>query len=176
MKRLIASGVVVVAAIGLLALASYWTTSIHWDGGFPSGEFRLKVRTPEGKPVKGAALRVFRKNTREPAYKYPLENHMTERDLVSDETGRITAIREHGGLQFGGHAWQLFWVIPMGVQTGPRYDCEITAEGFQPLTFEVWQLFETGYESYKDFPKTTRVVDGKPTEFKVYEQTFALSR
>jgi hypothetical protein len=43
MKRLVKGGAVVVAVVGVAALASFLTTSIIWDGGFPSGEFRLKI-------------------------------------------------------------------------------------------------------------------------------------
>jgi hypothetical protein len=164
-----------VAVVGLLALASYLTTSIIWDGGFPSGEFRVNVRDPEGKPVRGAVLRVYRGGTRDLASGYPLDDQMTGEELVSDEGGRITAIRMHGGLQFGGRAWQLFWVIPMGAKA-PQYDCEITAEGFKPLKFPVWRLFESPHMYYVDFPKTKMQVDGKEVELKIYEHIMTLER
>ena len=175
MKRAVKSAAILVAVVGSLALASSLTTSIIWDGGFPAGEFRLNVRDREGQPVKGAVLRVYRGGTRDLAFEYPLDNHVAGRDLVSDENGRITAIRKRGGLQFGGHAWQLFWVIPMGAKA-PEYDCEITAEGFKPLKFRVWRLFESPHKYYDDFPKTTLKVDGEEIELKIYEHTFTLER
>jgi hypothetical protein len=164
-----------VAVVGLLALASYQTTSIIWDGGFPSGEFRVSVRGPEGKPVRGAVLRVYHGGTRELASRYPLDDHVTGQEFVSDDSGRITAIRKHGGLQFGGHEWRLFWVIPMGAKA-PEYDCEITAEGFKPLQFPVWRLFESPHRSYEDFPKTKLEVEGKEVEIKIYEHAFTMER
>lgn len=175
MRRGAKIAAVAVAAVGLLALASYATTSIIWDGGFPSGEFRVNVRDPEGRPVRGAALRVYRGRTRDLASGYPLDNHTTGQELVSDDSGRITAIRKHGGPQFGGHAWLLFWVIPMGAKA-PEYDCEITAEGFKPLKFPVWRLFESPHRYYADFPKTELEVDGKVVEAPIYENTFSLER
>jgi len=142
MKRSATIGAAAIAAIGLLVLASYMTTSIIWDGGFPSGEFRVNVQNPEGKPVKGAVLHVFRGGTRNVASGYPLDNHLTTEGLDSDDGGRITAIRKYDGSQFGGHAWQLFWVIPMGARA-PEYDCEITADGFKPLKFPLSRIFES---------------------------------
>ena len=165
----------VIALVGLLALASYLTTSIIWDGGFPSGEFRVNVRDPNGKPVRGAVLRVYSGGTRDLAADYPLDNHVTGQELVSDDSGRITAIRSYGGLQFGGHAWSLFWVIPMGAKA-PKYDCEITAEGFKPLKFSVWRLFDSPHRNYEEFPKTKLEVDGKEIELPIYANTFTIVR
>jgi len=150
-------------------------TSIIWDGGFPSGEFRVQVRDTEGKPVKGAVLRVYRGDTRDLAFQYPVDNHVAGQELVTNENGRMTAIRKRGGIQFGGHAWQLFWVIPMGAKAR-EYDCEITAEGFKPLKFRVWRLFESPHMYYEDFPKAKSVVDGEEIELNIYEHTFALER
>jgi hypothetical protein len=173
MKRGAKIAVAIAAVVGLLALASYLTTSIIWDGGFPDGEFRINVRDPEGKPVRGAVLRVYHGGTRDLASGYPLDNHVTGQELISADSGRITAIRKHGGLQFGGHAWDLFWVIPMGAKA-PEYDCEITAEGFKPLKFPVWRLFESPHRYYEDFPKAKLEVEGKEVEVKIYEHTFTL--
>jgi hypothetical protein len=131
-----------VTVVALLAVASYYTTSHYWDGGFPAGEFRVYVHDQDGTPIEGATLRVYRGGTRDLAFKYPLDNHLADQELVSDENGRITAIRKRGGLQFGGHGWYLFWVIPMGAKA-PEYDCEITATGFKPLKFGIWRLFES---------------------------------
>ena len=175
MKRERKITVAAVAVVGTLALASLLTTTITWDGGFPSGELRVNVRSMEGKPVRGATLRVYRGDTRKLASGYPIDNHVTGQELVSDDGGRITAIRKHGGLQFGGQAWLLFWVIRMG-DKAPEYDCEITAEGFKPLKFAVWDLFESPHRYYENFPKTKLEVDGEEVELKIYEHAFTLER
>lgn len=175
MKRWAKVAAAAVVAVGRLALASYMTTSIIWDGGFPSGEFHVNVRDPEGKPVRGGILRVYRGGTRDLASGYPLDNHVAGQELVSDDSGRIKAIRKDGGLQFGGHAWQLFWVIPMGAKA-PKYDCEITAEGFKLLKFRLWRLFESRHRYHEEFLKTKLEVDGKQIEVPIYEHTFTLER
>lgn len=175
MTRLFRTTAIVVGVISFLALASYFTTSVIWDGGFPAGEFRINVRDSGGKPVKGASLKVFRGGTRELAFKYPLDNHLPDLELVSDDTGRITVIRQSGRLQFGGHSWQLLWVIPMGAKA-PEFDCEITAQGFESLTFRVNRLFESPHRYYEDFPKTKVKLGGKEVELKIYEHSFTLNR
>lgn len=159
----------------LLAFLSYVTTSIQWDGGFPSGEFRIDVVDPSGRPVQGAVLNVYRSGTRELAEGYPLDDHTTGRELVSNETGRIVVLRRDGRLQFGGHAWRLFWLIRMGAQA-PRFDCEITAEGFMPLSFPVNRLFDSPHRFYEDFPKTTIQEGGESIKIPVYEHTFTLEK
>jgi hypothetical protein len=175
MKRGAKIAGVVVAVAGLLALLSYYTTTTFRDGGFPSGEFRVNVQNPEGKPIKGAVLRVYRGGTSELATGYPLDTHVSGQELISDDSGRITAIRKEGGLQFGGRAWRLFWMFPMGAKA-PEYDCEITGEGFRSLKFPVWQLFASPHRYYEEFPKTKLEVDGKELEVKIYEHTFTLER
>ena len=174
-KLIMMISAVAVAAVGLVALVSYRTTHVTWDGGFPAGEFRLYVRDPDGKPVKGAILCVYHDRTRDPAFEYPLDNHVAGQDLVSDENGRIIAVRRNGGLQFGGDAWQLFWVIPMGAKA-PQYDCEITATGFKQFKFSVWRLFESPYRYFEDFPKTKLKVGSKEVKVPIYEHTFTLER
>lgn len=106
---------------------------------------------------------------------YPLDNHVTGQELVSNDDGRVTALRKQGGLQFGGLAWRLFWVIPMGAKA-PEYDCEITADGFKPLKFPVWRLFESPHQYYEEFPKTNLRVEGEEVELSIYEHTFTLER
>ncbi len=115
------------------------TTAIQWDGGFPSGELRVILRDSEGKPVKGAILRVYRGGTRDLAFGWPVDNHVAGRDLIGDESGQIVAFHRSSGSDFGGHSWELFWVIPMGAKA-PDYDCEISAKGFKRLNFSIYRL------------------------------------
>ena len=126
-------------------------------------------------PVEGAVLNVYRSGTQDLAAEYPLDDHVTGSELVSDGMGRIVVLRRYGGLQFGGHAWKLFWFIRMGAQA-PKFDCEITAEGFEPIRFPLNRLFDSPHRYYEDFPKTTIEVDGESIEIKVYEHTFALEK
>jgi hypothetical protein len=167
---------ILLVAVGFLAVASYLTTGIYWDGHLPVGEFRLHIRTPEGQPVKGAILRVYCSGTRDLAFGYPLDNHLAGQDLVSDESGQITALQRNYRLKFGGFKWDLFWVIPIGARKAPDVDCEVSADGFRPLQFSIWRLFKSSYRSYEAFPKTTLPVDGNEIELPVYDQTFMLER
>lgn len=174
MRRYLRIAAAALSLVGFVAVASYLTTGIRWVGGFPQGEFRITVRDPVGKPVEGAVLRVYHGGTRKLAFKNPLDNHLIGSELVSDEDGRITAIRESGRHQFGGDAWQLFWLIPMGAKS-PKYDCEITAEGFKPFRFRLNRLFETPHVSYEEFPKTKLTADGREIELPVYQHSFTLT-
>ena len=135
----------VLASILLLAacaIASFLTTMLTWDGGFPSGEFRLNIRDSTGAPIQGATLHVYEKGTRNPAFEYPIDNYLSGHDLTSDEQGQIVAVREYGGVGFGGFGFQLFWTIPI-ITPAPDYDCEITATGYKPIKFSIWRLFES---------------------------------
>jgi hypothetical protein len=49
-------------------------------------------------------------------------------------------------------------------------------EGFKPLKFPVWRLFESPHRYYEDFPKTKLEVNGKQVEVPIYEHTFTLER
>lgn len=168
--------VVAIPVLGLLAYASYDTTRGDRDGGFPSGEFRIDVRDPEGKPVPGAVLRCTRRRSGEPVSGYPLDGRAPGEEMIADDTGRIVAIQPKGGIQFGGEVWWLFWVIPMGAQEGPEYDCEITAAGFKPLKFPLERLFATRFRGWNEFPKTKILRNGSEIELPIYEHTFNLVR
>lgn len=175
MQRPIKTIAKIAGVTGLLALASFLTTSRQWDGGFPAGEFRINVRSTDEQPIPGAVLRIYRGGTGDMAYDYPLDNHSASQALIGDGSGRITALRKHGGLQFGGHGWRLFWVIPMGARA-PRYDCEITAAGFKSLKFDLHQMFKSPHHGYENFPKTKRMMGGEEVELAVRENTFTLER
>jgi hypothetical protein len=174
MKRRLKVVAIAVGLVGLAAFASYETTNIIWDGGFPSGEFRLRVIDPEGKPVSGASLRVYEGGTGERAYEYPLDDYLPDHELVSGEDGTIIAHRKNGEMQFGGEAWRLFWLIPMG-DKAPEYDCEITADGYATLRFPVNRVFKSPYKAYDQIPTTMLEADGKLTEVPIYENVFKLT-
>ena len=161
--------------LGLTAVASYLTTCMVWDGGFLSGEIRIDIRDPQGQPISGAVLHVYRARTRQLALKYPLANHDSATGLASDAGGRIIAVQERDGLQFGGRCWHLFWIIPMGRCSRPYYDCELSAPGYHATKFEVWRLFDSPHAMYDEFPKTTRQINGEQQTLKVYEQKFVLT-
>ena len=165
----------VVAILLILGLISYETTQMIWDGGFPSGEIRLNVRNQSGAPVIGARLNVYDAKTGNHAFGYPLDDYVTTDSMLSDNNGRITAIRRLERLQFGGHAWKLWWLVP--IQSGyPEYKCEVVAPGYEIKKFKVEELFKNPYTLYEDFPKTRVQIAGEEVVLKVYENTIALER
>jgi hypothetical protein len=173
-KRAAKNTAAVVGVVGFLVLASYETTSIEWVGGFPSAQFHVNVCDSEGKPIRGAVLRVYRSGTHDMASSYRLDDRLTGQEPASDDTGRITAICKYG-LNFGGDSWRLLWIVPMGAQA-PKLDCEIAAPGFRPLNFPLWRLYESPHVSYGDFPKARLTMDGKEVELPIYEHTLTLER
>jgi hypothetical protein len=173
MRRFITLLLAVIVAVGLLGLASYITTFRYWDGGYPAGEVRLKIVNGKGEPIKGAVLRVYRGTGSQLSFEYPVCNFVADHDLVSDENGQIIAIQPRGGFQFGGEAWDLFWLIPIGHQP-PKYECEIRAENYQPCRFPVGVLFESPHQSYEEIPKTMLTIRGKDIELPIYESTVTL--
>ena len=89
LKRIVGRIAIVLAVVGLLALASFLTTRGCGLGGFVSGEFRLNILDLDGQPVKGAILRVYRKDTQSLEYFFE-NNHVSGKMFVSGEDGRIT--------------------------------------------------------------------------------------
>lgn len=165
-------GGLAIGGILLLAGLSYLTTSVIWDGGFSSGRIIIVVQDDSGHPIEGAVLHVCEAGSRQPAKEYPIHEHGLS-PLVSDSEGKIVCHQIREGLQFGGRAWLLFWVIPVGARA-PDFDCTLTCSGYDPLFFSIWKLFESPHEFYDDFPKVMHVVDGQPVEMKVFEHHMVL--
>ena len=131
----------IVVLIGLLALASYLTTSVLWDGGFLSVAFRILVVDDSGAPVSGASIEVFRDSTSEPAYGYPFNNFTADNALTSNAKGEIVCYHVSHGIEFGGHSWRLFWLIPMGARS-PDFDAAISCPGYETTEFKTSRLFD----------------------------------
>jgi hypothetical protein len=169
-KRVAVVALGAAGAAALLAGASWATTQEQWDGGFPAGVVRLEVRAAEGRPVPGAAFRVYRADG-QPSPGYPF----FEPGGPTDAQGRLTVVQPHAGLQFGGRRWRLFWAIPMGVTGHPRFECEVAADGFRPVRVELFDLFAqarpTGQVATVDWPARATT-----TELAVYETTVFLEQ
>ncbi len=169
-KRVIAIVLTAAGAAALLAGASWATTQEDWDGGFPAGVVRLKVRAVDGRPVPGATFRVYGAGG-QPSTGYPFFKPTGP----ADAEGHLTVIQPHVGIQFGGRRWRLFWAIPMGVTGRPRFDCEVAADGFRPTRIELFDLFAgarpTGQSEIVDWPARATEV-----ELAVYDATVTLER
>jgi hypothetical protein len=163
-------------AVSVLALLANASCIMKWDGAFPSAVVPVLVTDSSGQPVPRAQLQVYDHRTREKAFGYPIDNFTEDSSLTTDDSGTLTAYHCSTGLEFGGTTWYLFGSIPIGARR-PRYDCEIVAAGYKPVRFEVMELFQAPPGSYEDFPKTTIIIDGEPTELPVYGQRqFTLER
>src|ERR1043166_2121533 len=170
-KAFIVSSILIVLLL-VLAFASIETTGVIWDGGFPSAEFRLIVLDENSQPIQGAILHVYEHKKRELAFKYPLDNYTSDRDLVSDKDGSIVTFHVSRGMEFGGLDWKLFWIFPMG-RGAPEFDCEITAAGYKSHKFGFGRLYKTSSDP-KELPVSKVTVDGKTRALPIYDHTFAL--
>jgi hypothetical protein len=155
-----------------LAFTSYVTTSILWDGGFPFAEVRIYFVDESGNAISNVTMSVTWRSDGSSAHEYPISEY-DGTSLSSDDDGVITCHQMRQGLQFGGHAWLLFWCIPMGAQS-PKFDVHFEHPRFAQTTVPVWRLFESEYAMYEDFPKTTIDVNGNAEEIKIYNQRIVL--
>jgi hypothetical protein len=163
-----------VAIVAFLALASYLTTTTSWSTDFASGEFRLNIQEANGKPIKGAYLRIYHAGSDRLAFGFPLDNHVEGRDLVSDENGQVTAFRADSAHR-AGKAWTLFWVLPIGGEA-PDYECEIGSGSHVPYRFAFDLLFKTPMTALSDLPRTRLNVDGRQVDVPVFERSFSLAK
>jgi hypothetical protein len=160
----------ILASVVICGLASYATSTYYWDGGFPGGEFTLRVRDRGGQPVAGAVLNVYSENGSTPSLGYPFDNYTVENGLVSDSRGEIALLHIARGIEFGGGGWQLFWVFPMGgTSKSPEYRCEISASGYETYTIMSSEIF--GVTGSATRPVPTRVIEfeGESIPISVYE-------
>ena len=105
-----------------------------FDGAFPAGEYHFVITNKENKPVVGAQMQVFKAGTQRPAFGYPIDNYLSNRDLISNEAGLIIAIHKSRGLEVGGGCVQ-FLIVFKKCSEIPRYDLVITADGYKPIQF-----------------------------------------
>jgi len=114
----------------LLALAGVSIIStIHtWDGSFEQTEFRLTFTDQTGKPLEGVELLVTdRDGNLFPGY--PISDYLLDsRRPRSGMDGQLVCRHVRFGLEFGGYAYRLFWLIPMG-EAPPVFKCHFIADG-----------------------------------------------
>jgi len=135
--------VYIILLVGLLALASSMMATI-WDGGFPSGEFRILVVDEQGQPIPGATLRVFASGTRGSANKYPIYENGVD-GVTAGADGVVVCHQPRQGIQFSGTSWELFWLIPMG-DSAPQFDFEFSKEGYRTRVLTNDEFFHEGIE------------------------------
>lgn len=146
-----------------------------WDGMFPAGEYQLRIQDENGTPIKGAILNVFEMGTNNFAFEYPIDNYVSEGDLVSDEQGIIVALHKPRGFEFGGTCWDLYWVFPV-CSDGPEFDFQISADGYQSIHFSTNDLFEPAYNDRHVGNTTIELGSGESLRIPVFELMFTLER
>jgi hypothetical protein len=165
----------ILVVMGLLAVASFVTTAVNWDGWFPRGQIRVYVVDESGAPLPGVSLRVTEPVSGRWTGVWPLEENTTDRDMVSDANGVITCHSD--GLEFGGFYWDLFWVIPLGTRRGPEFNFEFAKDGFQSRILADGEFFRFDGQTYDSAPKvTTRSVYGAEENVPVWTQKVTLRR
>ena len=146
-----------------------------WDGMFPSGAYQLKIQDENGRPIKGASLNVFETGTNNFAFEYPIDNYLSEGDLISDEQGIIVGLHKPRGFEFGGACWSLFWMFPM-CSDGPEFDFQISADSYKSINFSTNDLFEPAYEDRHVGNTTIKLESGESLRIPVFELMFTLER
>ena len=169
------AAVLFVMIMGCVAFASFRTTFGLWDGMFPSGEYHLKIQDKSGRPINGATLKVFEGGTKNVAFEYPIDNYLSEGDLVSNKQGVIVVLHKPQGFEFGGTCWSLYWVFPM-CSNGPEFDFQISADGYKSINFSANDLFEPAYNDRNVGYTTIELESGESLRIPVFELMFTLER
>ena len=167
-RRIAKTLATLLALVGLLGVASWYTTVVHWEGGYRTGAFRLEVRSSNNQPIQGATFEVYDAKGQPHNNRFPTTGK-------SDEKGRLTVYQPIQGIQFGGKRWQLFWMFRMG-DKGPHYECEIAAEGYKPKRIEIFDLFESALLSKDGVRINWLQEDDDTVELEVYDAVIVLDR
>ncbi len=163
--------IVSMLTVAVIAFASYATTSVIWDGGFPPCELQITIVDEFGTPVEGVEMSVVHSRSRKPAQGYPIAEYGTV-ELLSNRDGQIVCHQLRRGLQFGGRAWTLFWCIPFGAKA-PDFDAQFKHPDGQ-LNVPVRVLFWPSNRGIAQ-QTTTYDLDGVLLKMPVYKHRFELS-
>lgn len=171
--------------ISVTALISLGQAQI-WDGGFEQAEFQVEVRSHDGSPIKGIALRVVNENNDE-SYFYPVTDYTRADAITTDENGIMVFHHINLSPEFGGKCRQLFWTIPLGKCSPPRYWCRFVSgqETLYSLPFvdlyrngdsnvqklkRTWQGASSERVSMPEHLRPERISPNTTLEFRVYSR------
>ncbi len=146
-----------------------------WDGFFPSGEYHIKITNQANEPVEGAILNVFEGGTQKPAFEYPIDNYVSDNDLKSNELGLIIALHRPRGFEFGGTCWA-FLVFIQKCTDGPRYDFEITADGYKTVKYSEAILYIPVYSNMDNATTSVILDNGQEAELPIFEINIVLKK
>jgi hypothetical protein len=167
---------IVIAIVLFIGFVSIGTTSGVGEGTLPLGEFHLKIVNENGDPVRGAVLNIFEKRTKEAAFGFPVNNHKSSGDLISNEEGVIIASHIPEGFEFAASCFRLFWVFPMCDGGAPQFDFQISANGYKNLVFSNADLFEPAYNDKSSKNIRVTIETGEKINVPVYELMFTLEK
>lgn len=112
--------------VGLAGLSIICTTH-NWDGGFEQAEYRLTFSDRAGRPLEGVELLVT-DSAGNPFPAYPISDWQPGNPMRSDVNGQLVCRHVRYGLEFGGRAYRLLWLIPVG-ETAPVFKCRFLLQG-----------------------------------------------
>ena len=165
---------VILCSLICIFVISSTTTIGTWDGMYPSGEYHLKIENELGYPIKGATLSVF-DETENFALEYPIDNYLSADDLISDEQGVIVALHRPRGFEFGGSCLYAFWIFPM-CSGSPKYEGQISAEGYKTIIFSLQRLFDVAYNGEEIGTASVLLEIDETVEIPIYEIYFTLKK
>ena len=146
MKKKILISIASIILFFLLALTSIFTTFGIWDGAIPSAKFKLKVIDGQKKAVSGVKLTVFEKKgflglKRRISYRFPIQEFTNESQPVSNSNGVLEVSHVSKGLEIGGWAFALFWVVPISFGD-PKFIVHFQAPDGRERSLEYYDLYE----------------------------------
>jgi len=162
-------GIATIPAIAALAL-SVGVLTRRYVLAF---ELRIKIVDEQGNPIERVRLSVARADGTT-ANGYPISEYEGSA-ITSGNDGVIVCHQMRRGLQFGGHAWMLFWCVPMGAKS-PEFNVHFEHPQFASKTITIGRLFDSEYSMYDEFPKTAVEIHGNVEEIPIYNQRIVLSR
>lgn len=150
-------------------------TESMFDGFFPSGEYRLRITNESDEPVNGARLSIYKGNTQQLAFGYPIDNYGTEGDLISDESGWIVALHKPRGFEFGGTC-RHFLLIPVSCDATPHFNFLLTANGYRTMRFSEDDFFYPNPAREAIGTTSITLDNGQEEEIPVYELLYEMKK
>lgn len=146
MKKKTLIGIFLIVFILLLGAISIVTTFGIWDGAIPSAKFKIKVLDNQKAPVIGAKLSVYEKQgfmglRKSLSYNFPIQEFSEESHPISNSDGVIEISHISDGLEIGGGAFALFWIIPISFGD-PEFIVHIETPDGSERSFEYSDLYE----------------------------------
>ena len=129
----------------ILALASVVSTFGIWDGVIPSANIKIRIIDNQNLPISGAQLTVFEKHgfiktNKSISYDFPIQEFKRESQPISNSDGVIEVSHLSEGLEIGGGAFALFWIIPISFGD-PKFIIHIKAPDGREQSFEYSDLY-----------------------------------